>query len=242
MVAQTGMVLLAPGASSMLGSARSVLLKKTGVTLPNALAAYGFSEGSGTTTADSSGNGNTLTLNSATWTTGHTGGGITNTSTGQGAGRAFVGPSAAITMMAWIQPLDLPVGGSRLAMGLFQVGGNTDVAIFTERGDFGSPNVLQCDLRIAGSLNAIHGPALSVGVWTHVAITFNGSTAVLYVDGSQYTSSSISGSLSTGDRLTVAGSDPGNTYDSDVIIDDARLFNTALNGTQVSQAMATPVT
>ena len=242
MAAQTGTVLLALGASSMLGSARSVLLKKPSVTLPNALAAYGFSEGSGTTTADSSGNGNTLTLNSATWTTGHTGGGITNTSTGQGAGRAFVGPSAAITMMAWIQPLDLPVGGSRLAMGLFQVGGNTDVAIFTERGDFGSPNVLQCDLRIAGSLNAIHGPALSVGVWTHVAITFNGSTAVLYVDGSQYTSSSVSGTLSTGDRLTVAGTDPGNSYDSDVIIDDARLFNTALNGTQISQAMATPVT
>ncbi|HET9411712.1 MAG TPA: LamG domain-containing protein [Candidatus Saccharimonadales bacterium] len=225
----------------MLGSARSVLIKKPSVTLPSALAAYGFSEGSGTTTADSSGNGNTLTLNSTTWTTGHTGGGITNTSTGQGAGRAFVGPSAAITMMAWIQPLDLPVGGSRLAMGLFQTGGNTDVAIFTERGDFGSPNVLQCDLRIAGSLNAIHGPALTVGVWTHVAITFNGSIARLYVNGSQFTSSSISGTLSTGDRLTVAGTDPGNSYDSDVIVDDARLFATALDGAQVSFAMATPV-
>lgn len=226
----------------MLGSARSVLMKAgSSVTLPSALAAYGFSEGSGLTTADSSGNGHTLTLNSATWTTGHTGGGITNTSTGQGAGAAFVGPSAAITMMAWIQPLDLPVGGSRLAMGLFQTGGNTDVAFFTERGDFGSPNVLQCNLRIGGSLNAIHGPALSVGAWVHVAVTFNGSTAVLYVNGSLHTSSSISGTLSTGDRLTVAGTDPGNSYDSDVVIDDARLYNSALDAAQVAFAMATPV-
>lgn len=52
---------------------------------------------------------------------------------------------------------------------------------------------------------------------------------------------SISGTLSTGDRLTVAGTDPGNSYDSDVIVDDARLFNVALDGSQVLQAMATPV-
>ena len=225
----------------MLGSARSVLIKKPGVTLPTPLAAYSFSEGSGTTTADSSGNAHTLTLNSATWTTGHTGTGITNTSTGQGAGAAFVGSSAAVTMMAWIQPLDLPAGGTRVAMGLFQTGGNTDVAIFTERGDFGTPNVLQCDLRINGSLNALHGPALTVGTWVHVAITFNGTTAALYVNGSLYTSSSLSGTVGDGDRITVGGSDPGNSYDSDVIIDDARVFGTALNAAQVSYAMATPV-
>jgi len=225
----------------MLGSARSGLMKKPGVSLPAALAAYGFSEGSGTTTADSSGNGHTLTLNSATWTTGHTGSGITNTTTGQGAGAAFVGSSTAVTLMAWIQPLDLPTGGTRVAMGLFETGGNTDVAIFTERGDFGTPNVLQCDIRIAGSLNAIHGPALTVGVWVHVAITFNGSTVILYVNGTQYATSSLSGIVGDGDRLTVGGTDPGNSYDSDVIIDDARVFGVALTAAQVSAAMSTPV-
>lgn len=226
---------------SMLGSARSVLLGKPIIPLPAALATYGFSEGSGTTAADSSGNGHTLTLNSATWTTGHTGTGITNTTTGQGAGVAFTGPTAAVTMMAWIKPLDLPAGGTRVAMGIFDTGGNTDVAIFTERGDFGSPNVLQCDLRIGGSLSAIYGPALTIGVWVHVAITFNGSTVVLYVNGSLYASSSVSGTLSPGNRLAVSGTDPGNSYDSDVIIDDARLFGTALTAIQVSAAMSTPV-
>lgn len=225
----------------MLGSARSVLMKKPSILLPPALAAYGFSEGSGTTTADSSGNGRTLTLNSATWTTGHTGSGIMNTTTGQGAGTAFTGPTAAVTMMAWIQPLDLPVGATRLAMGIIDTGGNTDVAIFTERGDFGSPNVLQCDLRIGGSLNPIHGPALVVGTWVHVAVTFDGSIIRLYVNGSQVVTSAVSGTLSPGDRLTIAGTDPSNTYDSDVIIDDARIFGSALTATEVLSAMSMPV-
>lgn len=224
----------------MLGSARSVLMRAPGVTLPTTLAAYGFSEGSGTTAAPT-GPGPTLTLNSATWTTGHTGTGIVNTTTGPGAGAAFVGPTTAITMMAWIQPLDLPSGSTRLAMGIFDTGGNTDVGIFTERGDFGSPNVLQCDLRIGGSLNAIHGPALTLNTWVHVAITFNGTVARLYVNGSLYTSSSISGTLSPGDRLAIAGSDPANTYDSDVVMDDARLFGAALDAAQISLAMSTPV-
>src|SRR5262245_45512993 len=42
------------------------------------VAAYAFSEGSGTTTADATGNGNTGTLgNGPTWSTGYFGGGIT---------------------------------------------------------------------------------------------------------------------------------------------------------------------
>ena len=226
----------------MLGSVRSVFVKKPGAVLPNTLlASYSFSEGSGTTTVDTSGHSHTLTLNSATWATGHNGGGITNTTTSEGAVAVFAAPSAAITMMAWIKPLALPAGGTYLAMGCIDNGGNTDVAIFTERGDFGTANVLQCDLRIAGTLRAIYGPALTVGSWTHIAITFDGTTIALYLNGSFYTSSSFSGTLGTGDRLAIAGSDPVNTYASQVTVDDARVFSTALTATQVSAAMSMPV-
>jgi len=226
----------------MLGSARSVLMKKPGVTLPNTLlASYSFSEGSGTTTADASGHGHTLTLNSATWATGHTGGGISNTTTGQGAGAAFTAPTAAITIMAWIKPLSLVPGNTYLSMGLIDNGGNTDVAIFTQRGDFGTSDILQCNLRIAGTLRSIYGPALTVGTWTHIAVTFNGTTIALYLNGTLYTSSSFSGTLGTGDRIAIAGNDPVNAYDSEATVDDARIFSTALTAAEVSAAMSTPV-
>jgi len=227
----------------MLGSVRGVLLaKKSGVVIPSGLvAAYSFSEGSGTTIADVSGNGHVLTLNNASWTAGHTGTGVTNTGTGQGAGAVFLGPSAAITMMAWVQPLDLPAGGTRVAMGIFKNGSDTDVAIFTERSDFGTPDLLQCNLRIGGSLRSVYGPALTIGNWVHIAITFDGSTVRLYVNGSQYSTGSFSGTVGMGDRLTVAGNSPGNAYDSDVVVDDVRIFSVALDATQVASMMTTPV-
>lgn len=226
----------------MLGSARSVLMKKPAVALPTSImAAYGFSEGSGTTTADTSGHGHTLTLNSATWATGHTGTGVSNTTTGQGAGASFSAPTAAITIMAWVKPLSLVSGNTYLALGLIDTGGNTDVAIFTQRGDFGTSNILQCNLRIGGTLRSIYGPALTVGTWTHIAITFDGSIVTLYLNGSSYATGSYSGTLGTGDRITVAGTDPINSYDSEVTVDDVRVFSTALTSAEVSSAMSTPV-
>ena len=226
----------------MLGSARSVLMKKPGVALPTSImAAYGFSEGSGTTSTDSSGHGHTLTLNSATWATGHTGTGISNTTTSQGAGASFSAPTAAITVMAWVKPLSLVSGNTYLALGLIDTGGNTDVAIFTQRGDFGTSNILQCNLRIGGTLRSIYGPALTVGNWVHVALTFNGSTVTLYLNGSSYATGSYTGTLGTGDRITVAGTDPVNSYDSEVTVDDVRVFSTALTAAEVSSAMSTPV-
>jgi hypothetical protein len=43
---------------------------------------------------------------------------------------------------------------------------------------------LTCHIKAGGAVQAIEAPtALSVGVWTHVAVTFDGSRAVLYRDG-----------------------------------------------------------
>ena len=150
----------------MIGSARTVISTKA---LPRPLASYGFAAGSGTTSADSSGNGHTLTLNNAAWTTGHTGFGVTNTGSTAGAiASSLVAPAAALTIVAWIRPLNLAAGSTHFAAGFIDTGGSTCAAIFTQRGDFGTSNVLQCDIRLGGSLVAFHGPALSLNTWTHI--------------------------------------------------------------------------
>ena len=214
---------------------------KNTVILPAALATYGFTEGSGTTTADASGNGHTLTLNATTWTAGHTGSGLTGTGTILGASSTTItAPSTAITAMAWIKPLDLTSGSTRFALGFIDSGGNTDVGIFAQRGDFGTPDVLQCDLRTS-SLNSINGPALTVNTWTHVAITYDGTNFILYKDGSAVNTTSLTGAISPGNGLYVAGWNGINPEATGVVVDDARIFNTALTPAQISACMSTPV-
>lgn len=225
----------------MLGSARSVLLRK-GMPLPlNAMALYNLNENTGTTAADSSGNNRTLNLTSATWATGHTGSGLTNTTTGVGAKAAFTAPSAAITIMGWVKPLDLTSGTTHIAFGFIDNGDNTGCAIFTQRADFGTSNVLQGDIRIAGTLRALNAASgLTVGVWTHLALTYDGATAILYKDGASVATFSGSGSIGQGDALCVAGG-MVTEYDTDVVVDDIRVYNVALTSAQILTGMNTPV-
>jgi hypothetical protein len=228
----------------MLGSARSAFMKKAsgGASLPAAIAAYGFSEGSGTTTADASGNGHTLTLNGTSWTaSGHTGSALTNTTTAQGATSFFTSPAAAITLMAWVKPLDLTLNTTHFALGFLDAGGSTYVGIFTQRFDFGTHNILQCDLKLNGTLNEYTGPALTVGTWVHLALTYDGSTVVVYKDGVAVNTTAATGAITAGDGLYVAGWSLSSPEDTDVIVDDARVFNTALTGAQIVTAMNTPV-
>jgi len=245
MVAPPGTVRLALEASSMLGSARSALMKKasSGGTFPAPVAAYGFSEGSGTTTADASGNGHTLTLNGTSWEpNGHTGSALTNTTTAQGATSFFTNPTAAITLMAWVKPLDLTTNTTHYALGFLDAGGSTYVGIFTQRQDFGSNhNVLQCDLKLNGTLNEYAGPALTVGTWVHLAMTYNGSTVVVYKDGVAVNTTPATGAITTGDGLYVAGWSLSSPEDTDVVVDDARVFSVALTSAEVIAAMNTPV-
>jgi hypothetical protein len=214
---------------------------------PNALPAsamvlYSLNEGSGLTSADSSGNNRTLTLNSASWdASGHTGSALTNTTTNQGARAGFPSTPTAITIMAWVKPLNLTAGTTHFAFGFIDNGSNTSVAIFTQRGDFGTPNVLQGNIRIASSLKSLTAPALTVGAWTHTALTYNGSVITLYKDGVSAATLSAAGVINTIDLLCIAGGDVNGNYDSDVVVDDVRVYDSALTAGQIVTGMNTPV-
>lgn len=233
----------------MLGSARSALMKKvaSGGTFPAPIAAYAMNENTGTTAADATGNGHTVTLFSATWATGHTGSGLTNTTniTGAETVGVFSAPANVITLMAWVNPTSLPAGGSDIACGFFDNGGATEAALFTQRGDgFSTPNVLQGNIRINDTLTPISGSAMTVGTWTHIAMTYDGSNIKLYTDGSLVNTVAGTGTITPGDGLTICGPDSGNSgssYNARLVIDDVRVFNVALTGSEITAAMNTPV-
>ncbi len=229
----------------MLGSARSALMKQAAVappSFPAPLAAYGFSEGSGATTADSSGNGHTLTITGASWEpSGHSGSALTNSTNTVGATTASFTNTSHLTLMAWVKPLDLTADTTHFVAGFMQSGGSTDAALFTQRA-FNTHNVLQADLRITGGIVAITGPALTVGTWSHVAVTYDGTTIILYKDGTQVSTFPITGTVDTGSPFYVAGANAAAGFDApDLTVDDTRVFNVALTQAEVAAAMSTAV-
>src|SRR5262249_35509444 len=127
------------------------------------VAAYAFSEGSGTTTADATGNGNVGTLgNGPTWTTGYFGNGISfdgvNDQIQIPMSATLASISSAFTFEAWIKPSDM---NQRMIVSrtdndlIFLVNGSSQV-------------VLQALL--GGSWKTIISPpgSVPVGAWSHV--------------------------------------------------------------------------
>lgn len=207
------------------------------------VAAYGFSEGSGTTAADSSGNNHTLTLSTASWTaSGHTGAGLTNTvASSVGASATVPSFTSAVTLMCWVKPLDLASGTGHFICGLIQSSGNTDVGLFTQRAGFSTANVLQADVRVGGGLVAANGSAMTLNTWAHVAVTFDGANIKLYKDGALVTTVANTGAISTTTTLYVAGANASAGLDTDVVVDDVRLFDTALDQATIATMKDTPV-
>ena len=201
---------------------------------PALVAAYGFDEGTGPTTADLSGNGNTGAIANATWT-----------ASGKfGSALVFNGSNAlvtiadapelnlttAMTLMAWVKPSSVST--------LF-----TDViwkdyfAYFLEAtSNTGAPGV---GAFINGTAHVwVPTPsALTVGAWAHLAATYDGANVRLYVNGVQVGISAQTGTIGTTTTPLWIG---GSQYFSGVI-DEVRIYNVALTQAQIQADMNTPV-
>ena len=138
-----------------------------------------------------------------------------------------------VTLAAWIY-----WGGGDQWQRVFDFGNNTDQNMFlTPRsGD----NTLRFGIKNSGSEQQLNTTQITAGQWVHVAVTLNGDVGTLYVNGSPVAASS---------SMTINPTDfnPAVNYIGksqwpdpffDGRIDDFRIYNYALDGTEIATLAA----
>jgi hypothetical protein len=84
--------------------------------------------------------------------------------------------------------------------------------------------------------------ALVIGAWQHIAVTFDGSKAKLYVDGAEAGTAPVDEILSTSGDLRIGGSHFGSNGGGFVgRIDEVRIYGRSLEEGEVAADMETPI-
>src|SRR5436309_1362717 len=195
-------------ATAVLGS-----LGSTARAVPLGLvAAYSFDEGSGGSVIDASGNGHVGTVAGASWTTtGRFGGALsfngTNASVDLGALGTFY--RTAFTLEAWVQK---------------QSATKNDVAVLGTwtANESGGPMIwvdhlathYQLTMNQGFSNYLDSGQSPVAAVWQHLAVTFDGTQARFYIDGTEAASRTVSVGIggSNSWRVGAYGSTPGGFF------------------------------
>lgn len=193
-----------------------------------------FEEGAGSSVTDAVG-GVTLTLSAPdTFTTGHDGDYALSGDAEVSGAVSLATPAAPITLMGWVRPGTLsgshtPLFGWWGDSTLFSTG----TALFAQRSDYGPSGVFQGNVRVNGSLVAVGGEALTVGTWSHLALTYDGTTIRVFHNGVEVGSQAASGTMTSYDYFTVRASSGD--------VDEVRVYDTALSAAEID-AIANPAT
>ena len=210
--------------------------------LPGLVAAYGFDEGSGTTTADQSGSGNGGTLTSTTWA-------------GAGAGKygnalSFNGTNAFVsvadsnsldlttgmTLEGWVKP-NAATGFRTLVVK--EQPGNLVYGLYANS----DSNRPQSQVTLGGPPARLLDGTTTVptGTWTHLAATYDGTTQRLYVNGAQVSSSAVAGTILTSSSPLKIGGNAiwGEWFNG--LIDEVRVYNRALGVDEIQSDMNTSI-
>ncbi|MGC1265311.1 MAG: IPT/TIG domain-containing protein [Candidatus Acidiferrum sp.] len=204
---------------------------------PGLVAAYDFNAGSGTTVADVSGNGNTGTIVNATWTTsGKYGGALSFNGTNAQVtinDAASLHLTTAVTLEAWVNPTTAPTGWQDV---IYKAVDNYYLEGCSTNGKEPAAGVL---LTSNAEPLAYGSAQLAAGTWTHLAMTYDGTTLKMYVNGTLINSTTQSGTITTStDALQIGGDTTYGQYFKG-IIDEVRVYNIALTQAQIQSDMAT---
>ncbi len=210
------------------------------------VAGYGFSEGSGATTADSSGNGITGTLvGGALWTAGRTGSGLsfngssTYVDVGNPAVLQFTG---SMTLSAWVyETANVGDDGQIVAKSDdtsgWQLKSTPDTGVRT----FAIAITNTSGVHVQRYGNTIR----ALNTWYHVAGVYDASalTLSIYVNGI-LDNGTLSGTVPSSQRASAVNANIGRRtggYNINGIVDDVRVYGRALTQAEIQADMNAPV-
>jgi glucose/arabinose dehydrogenase len=206
---------------------------------PALVGAWGFDEASGGTATDASGRGNAGTLSGPVRTTGRYGGGLSFDGVNDWvtvADASSLDLTTGMTLEAWVRPAALGSAwrtvvlkeqAGQLAYGLYagtDTGSRPAAHVFTSR-----------DIGLLGP------SALPLSTWSHLAMTWDGLTVRVYVNGTQVSSSALAGTaVTSGSPLRIGGNSVWPEWFSGVI-DEVRVYSRALNAAEIATDRDTAV-
>jgi chitodextrinase len=227
------------GNTSVFSNVASVTTPSAPVGPAGLVAGYTFDAGSGTVVADLSGNGNNGTMTGATWSTGRYGGGMTfdgSSALVQVPSSSTLNPGAQLTLAAWIRPSGTQSGWRTIMQ-------RQPDAYFLNASTGAGNNVPGGGGTINGNIHAMNGTtAAPVNQWTHVAMTYDGTSLRLFVNGVQVSTDGAGGSVQASTNpLWIGGNVPYGEHFAGVI-DEARVYNRALSAAEIQTVMNNPLT
>ena len=235
----------AKDAANNLSTYSSTATANTQGSAPGLVGAYSLSEGSGTTTADSSGNTNTGTLSGASWTaSGKFGAGLSYDATTEiltVPSSTSLSPTAQVSVEAWIKPVSMPTTNAQARV--VSKFGSYELTVST--GDtgcgFGTSGDAQWRAVLGGVDARICGGTISLNAWHHLAGTYNGTTFALYVDGVLAASVSRSGAITTNSAAVSIGNKDSLDRPFSGSLDEVRIYNRGLSAAEVTSDMNAPI-
>ena len=151
---------------------------------------------------------------------------------------------SGLTLAAWINADSFPGDARDPRIVSKASGGAADDHLFmlsTIR--LGSETVPRARIRVGGStttLVADSGNSLSLNTWHHVAVTYDGSEIVLFLDGVAVGSTALNGRVDRSSVPVAVGSQPSGTNAFVGKIDDVRILQRALSSAEIDAIIGVP--
>jgi glucose/arabinose dehydrogenase len=225
----------APGAT---GAPRTVPVSLT-VNPPatGLVGAWSFDETAGTTASDASGNGNTGAISGATRGTGRYGGalsfdGVNDWVTVNDTNALDL--TTGMTLEAWVRPANVSYWRTVV---IKEQPSQLVYALYAST-DNGRPSG---HVYTTGDIALLGPAALPVNTWSHLAMTWDGLTTRIYVNGSQVASSALTGTAVTSTSPLRIGGNAVWAEWFNGLIDEVRVYNRALTASQIASDRDTPI-